>query len=278
MLASTGRFDVAGAAIYYRHWPADGETRAVVQLVHGLAEHSDRYTELVSQMNRAGYAVCALDLPGHGESAGERGHIDSFDHFVDAVLALRALLGQQYPQLPVFLLGHSMGGLVSALAVLQQQQLFAGMIVSGIALETPLPPPALQVVVVRMLSKLLPHTGVMQLCADEVSRDPAVVQDYIDDPLNHNGKLSARLAAELFDNMQRLRQQAPQLTLPLLILHGGADAMTAVEGSRQLQQLAQSEDKTLIVYDGLYHEIFNEPEAPEIVAEVISWLRQRDSR
>ena len=117
MVASTGKFDIAGVEICYRQWLPEGDTRAVVQLVHGLAEHSGRYGELAAQMNSAGYAVCALDLPGHGKSAGEPGYIASFDHYVDAVLALRARLGQQYPQLPVFLLGHSMGGLVSALAV-----------------------------------------------------------------------------------------------------------------------------------------------------------------
>ncbi len=278
MVASTGKFDIAGVEICYRQWLPEADTRAVVQLVHGLAEHSGRYGELAAQMNSAGYAVCALDLPGHGKSAGEPGYIASFDHYVDAVLALRARLGQQYPQLPVFLLGHSMGGLVSALAVVQQQSLFAGLILSAAAIEMPSPPPALQVFAVRLLSKLLPHVGVMQLSPAQVSRDAAVVQDYIDDPLNHTGKLSARLVAELFANMQRLKEQAPGLTLPLLVLHGSADAMTAVAGSRQLQQLAQSADKTLTVYDGLYHEIFNEPEGSEIVAEVVSWLRQRDSR
>lgn len=277
MVASTGKFDIAGVEICYRQWQPEAGTRAVVLLVHGLAEHSGRYGELAVQMNTGGYAVCALDLPGHGKSAGEPGYIASFDHYVDAVLALRARLGQQYPGLPVFLLGHSMGGLVSALAVGQQQSQFAGLIVSAAAIQTPLPPPALQVFAVRLLSQLLPHVGVMQLSPAELSRDPAVVQDYIDDPLNHAGKLSARLVAELFANMQHLQQQASGLTLPLLILHGGADAMTSVAGSRQLHQLAQSADKTLTVYDGLYHEIFNEPEGPEIVAGVVSWLRERDS-
>lgn len=278
MVASSGKFDIAGAEIFYRQWQPEADTRAVVLLVHGLAEHSGRYGKLAEQMNAAGYAVCALDLPGHGRSAGEPGYIASFDQYRDAVLALRARLGQQYPGLPVFLLGHSMGGLVSALAVGPHQSQFAGLILSAAAIQTPLPPPPLQVFVVRLLSQILPHIGVMQLSPAEVSRDPAVVQDYIDDPLNHTGKLSARLVVELFANMQSLQQQASGLTLPLLILHGSADAMTSVAGSRQLHQLAQSADKTLTVYDGLYHEIFNEPEGPEIVAGVVAWLRQRDSR
>ncbi len=276
--ALEGKLQVAGVDVCYRQWHPAGETRAVLQVVHGLAEHSGRYAELAVQVNQAGYAVCALDLPGHGKSGGTRGHIPRFKDYLDAVLELRRQVGEWYPRLPVFLLGHSMGGLVSAVTALEHQQLFAGLILSGAAIQNPEQPPALQVMVVRLLAKLLPRLGVMQLSADAVSRDPAVVRAYTEDPLNHMGKISARQVAELFAAMQRLQAQASQLTLPLLILHGGADALTAVAGSRLLYDMAQSPDKTLTVYDGLFHEIFNEPEGREIVADVVAWMRQRDSK
>jgi alpha-beta hydrolase superfamily lysophospholipase len=264
--------------LFYRRWDAPERPAAVVLLVHGLAEHSGRYRALAEHLNATGYALCGFDLPGHGLSPGTPGYIGDFAEFPQVVLALRRQLGLWYPDTPVYLLGHSMGGLISTTLLLENQQQFAGAILSGPAILSPLQPGFFQMLVIRLLSLLLPRSGVLQLDAAGVSRDPAVVQDYRDDPLNHTGKISARLVNQLFAAMARVREEAGRITLPMLLLHGGADSMAAAEGSRLLYRQIASQDKTLKIYDGLYHEIFNEPEGPAIFAEVTAWLDRHQGR
>ena len=133
----------------------------------------------------------------------------------------------------------------------------------------------LQRTLIRLLSRFAPHAGVLQLDASGVSREPVEVQRYLDDPLVYNGKMTARFIAELFGAMQRMQQRAVDIELPLLILHGGADSMTSPEGSRFLHNAASSSDKTLTVYPGLYHEIFNEPERDAVISDVLHWCEAR---
>jgi alpha-beta hydrolase superfamily lysophospholipase len=133
----------------------------------------------------------------------------------------------------------------------------------------------LQMLVIRLLSALKPGTGVLQLDANGVSRDPAVVEAYVNDPLVFHGKMSARKVAELFKAMRHIQANAGQITLPMLLLHGGEDSMASPEGSRFLHSHISSADKTLKIYPGLYHEIFNEPEQQEVFAEVLAWCDQR---
>ena len=261
--------------VYYRHWPAETETRGVVLLVHGLGEHCERYTELAAYLNRNGYAICSMDLPGHGQSMGRRGHIAAFSDYQDAVLTLHAKIRTLYPDTNVYLLGHSMGGLISTRFLLDHQSLFKGAILSGAAIESPQPPPALQVKLVNFLARMIPTMEVIKLDASGVSRDPDVVKAYLEDPLVHKGKMSARLISELFSTMQECQARANEIALPILIMHGSADTLTAPAGSQLLHDQVSSSDKTLKIYDGLYHEIFNEPEAPQIYGEVINWLNQR---
>lgn len=262
-------------ALHTRHWPVSEPSGAGVLLVHGLAEHCGRYEEVAATLNAAGYPVWALDLPGHGHSAGRRGHVECFQNYIDAVAELRGQVAASHPQLPVVLLGHSMGGLIAASTLLQAADQYAGCVLSGAALQSPLQPGWLQMTVIRILSRLAPTLGVLQLDADGVSRDPVVVQNYRDDPLVYDGKVSARLVRQLFAAMQGVRDNAAAIEAPLLILHGEADAMTAAEGSRWLQQAVAASDKSLHIYPGLYHEIFNEPERKQVYADVVAWLQQR---
>lgn len=262
-----------GLRIHQQSWAPEGDIVAIVLVVHGLAEHSSRYQAMAEFLTESGYALCTLDLPGHGKSEGNPGHIDSFADFLDTLDQYRGQLKELHPDKPIFLLGHSMGGLISATFLLNHQQAFRGAILSGPAIQPPGgKPPWIQLFIVRLLSRFAPGVGVMQLDANGVSRDPQVVADYRADPLNYVGKISARGVNEIFSAMDTIQARASEITLPLLIMHGEADSMTPVAGSRMLHQHATSADKTLRTYPGLHHEIFNEPERLELFAELRDWL------
>jgi alpha-beta hydrolase superfamily lysophospholipase len=158
---------------------------------------------------------------------------------------------------------------------LQHQEDFAACVLSGPAIKTDIEPPAFQLWLIGVLSRLLPRLGALQLDANGVSRDPAVVEDYVNDPLVNHGKMSARKVAELFRAMSHIQANAAAITLPMLILHGGDDAMTAPAGSQFLHDEISSSDKQLIIYPGLYHEIFNEPEREQVFQDLLQWLDAR---
>ncbi len=261
--------------IHYRNWPVAGDARAVVLIVHGLGEHCARYDSFASALNTAGYAVASLDLPGHGQSDGRRGHIDGFSEYGDAVLALYEKISATYLGLPVYLFGHSMGGLISTRLLLNHQEKFAGALLSGPAIQSPQQPPAFQVAVIKLIASLFPKLGVLTLDASGISRDPVVVEDYMQDPLVNKGKLSARLLVEMFKAMEECKANADKITLPIRVMHGGRDDMTSPEGSELLYKRVGSKDKELRIYKGLMHEILNEPEGLEITQEIIAWMHSR---
>lgn len=263
--------------LYYRQWDTAQEPKAVVMLIHGLGEHCQRYDALASALNTAGYSVSSMDLPNHGKSEGLKGHVDSFEDFLDAASGLYQRIRNSHPTSPVFLLGHSMGGLVSSRFLLDNQDKFKGAILSGPAIESPQTPPAWQVSLMSLISKILPKMGMLELDGSLVSRDPKVVKDYMEDPLNNHNKLSAKLLAEFFQVMSDVKQRANAISLPLLVMHGADDGLTAPAGSQWLHENVVSADKTLKIYPDLFHEIFNEPEAPEIYADVVAWLDERNS-
>ncbi len=265
---------LAGArdlSIYYQYWEPDTAARAVILVVHGAGEHSARYRPFADYFTDRGYVVAALDHPGHGRSGGRYGHVERFEDFLETLGRFHRQVSADFAGLPQILLGHSMGGLISALYLLQHQQAFVGSVLSGPAIKTDIEPPLVQLLLIRLLSVVAPKLGVLQLDASGVSRDPAEVEKYVSDPLVNHGKMTARKVSELFKAMHRIQAEAGKITLPVLILHGGADAMTAPEGSRFLHGAVGSRDKTLKIYPGLYHEIFNEPEREEIFAEVAAW-------
>jgi alpha-beta hydrolase superfamily lysophospholipase len=262
-------------SIYHQCWEPDESPRALILVVHGLAEHGGRYSRLANHFVGRGYAVCALDLPGHGQSSGSNAHVTRFAQLLDAVAAVYQYYRERFPDLPCFLLGHSMGGLAATAYLLEHQQDFVGCILSGPAIKTDVQPPKPQMLLIKLLSFLLPKMGALQLDAAGVSRDSYEVRRYLEDPLVYTGKVSARTVAELFATMQTVQEQASAIELPMLILHGGEDAMASPEGSRFLEQSISSRDKTLHIYPGLYHEIFNEPEHNDIFVEIDMWCRQR---
>ncbi|MEM8546891.1 MAG: lysophospholipase, partial [Pseudomonadota bacterium] len=246
------------SGLYYRHWPTGDTVQGTVLIAHGLAEHSARYDDVAAALNAAGYAVWAVDHVGHGRSPGPRCVVKRFSDFLDGIDALFEQAARS-SSAPVTMLGHSMGGLIAAHSALRHPARYANLVLSGPAVVAPDTPPGIQVLILRAISALLPATGVLALDGSAVSRDATVVQQYFDDPLVYNGKVSARLATELFDAMAALRARAKELSLPMLLLHGTEDRLTAPSGSQLVYDTAISDDKTLKFYDGLYHEVFNEP-------------------
>ncbi len=263
-----------GLSIYYQFWEPESQARAVILVVHGAGEHSARYARFAEYVTGHGYVVAALDHPNHGQSEGRYGHVERFEDFVQTLEIFHRQVTSEFSGLPVFLLGHSMGGLISSLYLLEHQDAIVGCVLSGPAIKTDIEPPWIQLQLIRLLSALAPRLGVLQLDANGVSRDPAEVDKYVNDPLVNHDKMTARKVSELFKGMNRIQAEAGRISLPLLLLHGGDDAMTAPEGSRFLYDHVGSQDKTLKIYPGLYHEIFNEPERGEIFAEVLAWCDQ----
>ncbi|MGB5326433.1 MAG: lysophospholipase [Pseudomonadales bacterium] len=264
----------SGANIYYQAWRPE-QPRAIILIAHGLAEHSARYSAFAEFFNRHGYAVAALDHPGHGRSDGRTGYIDRFDDYLDTFKAFHARIAREHPGLPMILLGHSMGGLIAASYVLKEQRDFCACVLSGPAVRSDAQPPAWQLAILRLVARFAPRFGVLKLDAAGVSRDEQVVTHYLADPMVYTGKISARLVVEMFDAMQRLEQQAQNISLPLLLLHGGDDKLTAPEGSRLLCEWVCSADKQVKIYPGLYHEIFNEPEREQVMQDVLEWCDAR---
>ncbi|AMO73261.1 lipase [Sphingorhabdus sp. M41] len=253
-------------------WLPDDDPKAVILLVHGYAEHAGRYEYFAQHCVGKGYAVYAIDHWGHGQSDGTPGFVPDFSVFHDGVDQLLASATHDYPALPVMLVGHSMGGLISATYLLSNQSKFAACVLSGPAIKAAEEPSAFLKAISGFLSRFFPKLGVLELDPNGVSRDPKVVADYLADPLVYNGKMGARLAAELLTNMTKIQENAGQISLPMLLLHGGKDSLAAAEGSEFLDRHISSSDKQLKIYPKLFHEIFNEPEKDAVLNDMTDWL------
>ena len=259
------------SGLYRQAWTVEDPVGAVV-LVHGAHEHGGRYRHVAERLTAAGYATHAVDHPGHGRSPGRRGNIGSMAAAVDGVAELVRFAGEQHPGVPLFVYGHSLGGLI-ALQYLTgtPDARVAGAVVSAAALDTSAAT-AVQRTLAPLLSRVLPDLGVLWLDAEAVSRDPEVVRDYRTDPLNHNGRMVARTGAELMATALAMPRRLPSLTMPLLVLHGTADRLVPPAASEVLRAHAGSPDLTLTVYEGLFHEPHNEPEKDDVLDDVVTWL------
>jgi len=267
---------VRDTRIYFQNWLPEGEPKAILLIVHGLAEHSGRYMNVVNHFVPLGYAVHGFDHPGHGKSDGTRVYVERFEDYTDTI---KIYFDRVRPAKPVFLVGHSMGGLIAALYLLDHQREMTGAVLSGPAVKVPGKITPTTVLVGKMFSALMPRFGLLGLDAEGVSRDPAVVQAYISDPLVHSGKITARLAAEMLKAMQRISAQASKITLPMMIVQGSADRLVDPAGARMLYDTVGSADKEIKIYEGFYHEVFNEPERERVLHDVERWIEVHlDSR
>ena len=264
-----------GVPIRVQSWLPDVPARATLVVAHGLGEHGGRYAGLVSRCLTRGIAVYAPDHRGHGRSGGSRGQIGRFAWVVADLDAVMRQAKEEQPGVRRFLLGHSMGGAVALTWALDRPGLVDGLILSAAAIAPPSAVPALTVAAVRLLSRVWPGRGAIGLSPADLSRDPAVVRAYEEDPLVLHGPVPARTLAELFDAMQSLPQRAPMLREPVLALHGTADRLVMHHDVRPALESLGSADRTIKVYRGLYHEVMNEPERETVFADLEAWLEAR---
>ena len=263
---------VRNATIYYQAWLPDGAAKAVLLVVHGLGEHSGRYMNVVNHCVPLGYAVYALDHVGHGKSDGTREYVERFSDFTDTLAIYYRMVAGWQPGKPIFLLGHSMGGLIATTYLLDHQADFRGAVISAPAIAAGASVSPVTIALGKMMAVIAPKVGVLALDVNAVSRDPEVVRAYVADPLNFQGKTTARLAAEMLKAMQRVAAEVNTITLPFIVVQGSADRLVAPAGAQMLYDKAGSKDKTIKIYDGLYHEVFNEPEHDQVLADVATWL------
>jgi acylglycerol lipase len=273
---ASGSFSgVLGRSIFWRSWsPDDAPARAVIVLVHGLGEHSGRYDHVVARLVGEGYAVWTVDHRGHGRSDGPRAFIENMDNAVADVDTLvdRAVAAQ--PDVPVFMLGHSMGGLIALRYALAHQDRLHGLILSAALAQLDAVPKPLELVG-RALSVIAPRAPLIAIDPALVSRDPAVVEAYRADPLVHHGKVPARTAAQLAATVDRFPATVGAITVPTLILYGTADGLCPPAGSVMLGERIGAGDKTVKAYEGLFHEILNEPERETVLEDITGWLGAR---
>lgn len=262
----------AGGRIYWQAWIPDGEVRGVVALAHGVAEHSGRYAHVGDRFAKAGYATYAVDHHGHGRSDGVRGNVHRFADVSADLDQLISVAVQRHPDVPVILLGHSLGGLIALdYVVTRGASRLRGLVLSGAAVDPSVGSPV-EKAVAKLLSSILPDLGLLALDASAVSRDPKVVADYEQDPLNYHGKVRARTGAESLAAVDRVTAGLSTVALPVLVMHGTEDKLTAPAGSKLVADKVSSPDVTLNLYEGLYHEIFNEPEQDAVLTDVVTWL------
>ena len=269
---STGKL---GSGLFYRSWPATDQTTAIVLISHGLGEHSGRYEHVAAAFNAAGFHVFALDHLGHGNSPGKRAFVSRFSELTDGVAELRAHIAEELPSIPVYLVGHSLGGLIAASTVLDAAEDYAGLLMTGPALGVPTPPPAWQVLLLRVFSAVAPGFKALELDANAICRDSAVVEDYVADPLVHHENIPARMVVSLFDEGARVMSCAKEVNLPVLLLHGAEDQLTSASASTEFVDMLASSDKQCKIYEGMYHELFNEPEQEDILKTCCDWITAR---
>ena len=265
---------IGGINLYAQAWLPEAAPRAVIVVSHGLAEHGGRYETLARELVQRDHAVYAVDHRGHGRSSGPRANIERFAHLVADFCAFTERCAGEHPATPVFMLGHSMGGAVAFASALRLQRRLQGLVLSAPALATGQSVPRLQEMFVRLLSVVAPDTGALTLPPDAVSRDPSVVARYAADPLVHHKAIPARTLVELLRAMQGFPASAPGLRLPTLVLHGTADKLVPLAATQPVYQAFGTRDCVVQLYEGLYHEVFNEPERERVTADLLRWLER----
>ncbi len=264
-----------GLSLFEQRWQPTTEAKAVIIIIHGLAEHSGRYVHVAEYLVNHGYAVAAFDLRSHGQSDGKKTFIRSFDDFLSDVDLFLKRVRERHPNQKLFLLGHSMGGTITTLFALTRKPDVKGIILSSATLKLSDTISPFLVRISAVLGKLAPKLTTITIDSSAISRDPDVVKKYDTDPLVYRGGIPARTGAEFNRAIKLIQGQMELVTLPLLILAGTADRLSDPAGSQQLYERAQAKDKTLKLYDGFYHEVLNEPEKEMVLSDIVRWLEAR---
>jgi alpha-beta hydrolase superfamily lysophospholipase len=249
--------------------------KANIVIVHGLHEHSGRYAHVIAALNEAGLGVYTFDLRGHGQSDGVKNFISDIDEYRQD---MENVLRQVPTDKPLYLLGHSMGGLIVMNYMLYRDRAdISGVILSGPALEIGDDVSPMAIKILGVVGKYLPQLKTVKVKPSQISRDFNEVEKYKNDPLNSLHGTKAGLGIALLTAIQELKPKFPQFTHPILIMHGGADTITNPEGSRLLSETCESKDKTLKIWEDAYHEIFNEINKDEVIEYMLDWIKARIS-
>jgi acylglycerol lipase len=259
-----------GLKIFVRSWRPASAPRAVVVICHGVNSHGGQYLWTLERLAAAGFAAYALDLRGRGKSDGDRFYVEAIADYVANVSAVIKLAKAREPGLPVFLLGHSAGGVVSCTYTLDYQAELAGLICESFAFQVPAPD--LVLTIVKGVSRFAPRLPVLKLKNEDFSRDPKAVKALNDDPLTANEVQPAITVAALVRGNERLRKEFSSITLPVLILYGTVDKATKPAGSQLFYDTAAPKDKTLKLYEGHYHDLLNDLGKETVMQDIKGWI------
>ncbi|HOO56601.1 MAG TPA: lysophospholipase [bacterium] len=250
-------------------------SKAAVLCVHGFAEHFGRYSHIEEKLVGSGYSFHMMDNRGHGKSVGKRGHIGRYDDYIDDLHLFRKMVQEKNGNKKLFVLGHSNGSLISARYALKYGDGISGLVLSGIPIRQGFEVNPLKLKLGLALAKVVPGLTVPgEIPPEDICRDKKVVQDYINDPLVFKVN-SVGFAREFFWAMEDLLSRAAEFKHPVLFLHGGSDKLCSPPAAKEFYEKISSDDKEFILYDGLYHEVFNEFEKEDIIAGAIQWLNKR---
>lgn len=261
-----------GLDLYEQRWYPEGAIKAIVVVVHGLAEHSGRHSDIAGFLTDEGYAVEAFDLRGHGKSGGDVAYVQSFEDYMKDLEIFVARVRKKNPDKPLFLIGFSMGGTIAGLFVITRQPELRGIILSGPAVKINEDISPLLQKLSSILGKWFPKLPTVKLDCTAISRDPEVVAGYDSDPLVYRKGTLARTGAEFIKATKMFQNQMDKITLPLLILQGSADRLVEAEASRMLYNGVKSWDKTLKIYEDFFHEVIREPGKDRVLKDVVTWL------
>lgn len=264
---------VGGLKIFTRNWQPEGAPRGVMVIVHGFNSHSGQYEWAAEQFTKNGLNVYALDLRGRGRSEGERYYVEKIEDFTDDVETLVKQAKSENPGLPVYMLGHSAGGVTACIYALDHQSEIDGLICESFAYELPVPDIALAFL--KGLSYITPHTHVFSLKNKDFTRDEKIVEEMNNDILIKGESQPAQTAKTMLDASARLKEEFPRITLPVLIIHGTADKATKPSGSQHFYEAAGSTDKTLKIYEGHFHDLLNDLDKEVVMADIQSWIDER---
>jgi alpha-beta hydrolase superfamily lysophospholipase len=265
--------DGAAGRLFVRHWPATAKPTASLVICHGFNAHSGHYARAAEVFAQRGFTVTALDLRGRGQSDGERFYVQSIDDYADDLSLAIEYARSQSPGLPVYLLGHSAGGVTAVTYALEHQDRIAGLISESFAYRLPAPHLALELL--KGASHILPHAHALKLKMEDFSRDPAWVAHLNADPLEQGEVQPVQSVAALARGGEWIGSGFGRITLPLLILHGTADKAALAEGSQAFFDAAGSADKTLKLYDGFYHDLLNDLDRDRVMNDIGNWIDRR---
>ncbi|HER25341.1 MAG TPA: alpha/beta hydrolase [Candidatus Atribacteria bacterium] len=257
--------------LFGQSWHPEEQPRAVVCLIHGIGEYGGRYTHVADALTQAGYVLFTFDIRGHGKSSGPRGHTPSYEALMNDISSLLEIINKQFPQLPFFLCGQSLGGNLVLNYILRRQPKLKGAIVSAPFLRPAFELPAFKMILGKIVNQLFPAFSQKSgLDTKVLSHDTEAVHAYKNDPLVHD-RISARMFIGIYQSGQWALEHASEFSLPLLLMHGGDDRLSSSKASREFADKID-ENCTFKIWDGFYHKILDELEKEKVLKFMIDWL------